>query len=501
MALTGNPLLKLLVIPVVIGAILIGVSMMGKKESAQSQGAATPTVTSEEAATLGIDGDTPADTLRTIVAESRQLKDQISKVIQENDSLKAANENLQGRLRNIDQNIEQKLNNTAQELQQQQENRSQTILDQVQKRLENLTHIPEAGDTDLPVGFGVRPEDGQHFQGAGSSSSDIVWIEPQDARAVDANGQPLAAGSTTQPSGFSFPTSFGNAVDRGQNALERIDDGLHPVGQQRSDLENRKLVRKTYTLPQNSTLMGSVAMSALIGRVPVDGTVNDPYPFKILIGPDNLTANGIELPDVAGAVASGTASGDWTLSCVRGQIRSLTFVFNDGTVRTFPAPAEEVNDNQSNNNQTANADQKTIQGGLGWISDPYGIPCIAGDRRSNAKEYLGNQSLLTAAGAGIAKLLDADENNTSTVFSGNGTSFGTTGTNSNSALNSILSGGVSDIRQWMNKLYGEAFAAVYVQPGARVAVHLDQQLAIDYELKGRKVDYSSGAAHATADLD
>lgn len=52
----------------------------------------------------------------------------------------------------------------------------------------------------------------------------------------------------------------------------------------------------------------------------------------------------------------------------------------------------------------------------------------------------------------------------------------------------------------MNKLYGEAFAAVYVQPGARVAVHLDQQLAIDYELKGRKVDYSSGAAHATADL-
>ncbi|MFO6096976.1 TIGR03752 family integrating conjugative element protein, partial [Pseudomonas aeruginosa] len=56
MALTGNPLLKLLVIPVVIGAILIGVSMMGKKESAQSQGAATPTVTSEEAATLGIDG-------------------------------------------------------------------------------------------------------------------------------------------------------------------------------------------------------------------------------------------------------------------------------------------------------------------------------------------------------------------------------------------------------------------------------------------------------------
>lgn len=33
MALTGNPLLKLLVIPVVIGAILIGVSMRRKARS------------------------------------------------------------------------------------------------------------------------------------------------------------------------------------------------------------------------------------------------------------------------------------------------------------------------------------------------------------------------------------------------------------------------------------------------------------------------------------
>ena len=54
---------------------------------------------------------------------------------------------------------------------------------------------------------------------------------------------------------------------------------------------------------------------------------------KVLIGADNLTANGIELPDVAGAVVSGTASGDWTLSCVRGQVRSITFVFHDGTIR------------------------------------------------------------------------------------------------------------------------------------------------------------------------
>lgn len=78
-------------------------------------------------------------------------------------------------------------------------------------------------------------------------------------------------------------------------------------------------------------------MTALLGRVPIDGKVTDPYPFKVLIGKDNLTANGIQLPDVEGAIVSGTATGDWTLSCVRGDVQSITFVFSDGTVRTVPS--------------------------------------------------------------------------------------------------------------------------------------------------------------------
>ncbi|WP_447444341.1 hypothetical protein [Pseudomonas aeruginosa] len=68
-----------------------------------------------------------------------------------------------------------------------------------------VEHVLLGGDADGDLAQGVAGEalDGELRQ--------IVWIEPQDARAVDANGQPLAAGSTTQPSGFSFPTSFGNA--------------------------------------------------------------------------------------------------------------------------------------------------------------------------------------------------------------------------------------------------------------------------------------------------
>jgi len=49
---------------------------------------------------------------------------------------------------------------------------------------------------------------------------------------------------------------------------------------------------------------------------------------------------------------------------------------------------------------------------------------------------------------------------------------------------------------WVNKLYGQAFAAVYVQPGAKVAVHLEKPLAIDFDPEGRKVDHRAGESHA-----
>ena len=254
-------------------------------------------------------------------------------------------------------------------------------------------------------------------------------------------------------------------------------------------------VKPTYTVPPNATLMGSVAMTALIGRVPIDGTVNDPYPFKILIGADNLTANGIDLPEVAGAVVSGTASGDWTLSCVRGQIRSVTFVFQDGTIRTLPGDSGNESRGDSQNSSNSGATQE----GLGWISDRHGIPCVAGKRRSNAQQYLGSQALITAAGVGAASLIKSDG---STVYAGNnGSSLGTVGISGSEAMNRLLASGVQDISQWVNKLYGQAFAAVYVEPGAQVAVHIEQPLTLDYDAKGRKVDHTLGGRHVTTDLD
>ncbi len=225
-------------------------------------------------------------------------------------------------------------------------------------------------------------------------------------------------------------------------------------------------------------------MTALIGRVPVDGAVVDAFPFKVIVGADNLTANGIDLPDLAGAVVSGTTSGDWTFSCVRGEIKSITFVFQDGTISTSPESSGKSNRGDS-------------QRSLGYLSDPHGIPCITGTKRSNAQEYLTSQLLITAAGAGAASLIDSTSGNFSYVTGNNGQTLGTVGITGNEALERILAGGVHEASEWANKLYGQAFAAVYVPPAAKVAIHIEEPIQIDYDPNGRKVNHRVGESHAS----
>src|SRR5699024_1480440 len=142
-------------------------------------------------------------------------------------------------------------------------------------------------------------------------------------------------------------SAFDTAVDTGRGAVARAGRtvaGTMPGGLASGDIRGAtasgRAVATTpvYTVPKNSTLAGSVSMTALLGRVPINGTVQNPYPFKVVVGRKNLTTNGIVLPEIKGAIVSGHGVGDWTLSCVRGTVQSITFVFADGRVRTVPEP-------------------------------------------------------------------------------------------------------------------------------------------------------------------
>ena len=472
----SNGLLKWLMVPLLLAVLLIFVKLLPDRKSTSSVPVDIESqLTPEEMKALGLEGDTPSDTVATLVAQVRQLRAELRNVQNEDQrpgdplSLRRFEETLEQRIQLA---LEQERQRAIEEQDESDSNtETQSLLQELQHRLDTLGQ--RGADTDVPVGFGLEDGDGARV------NNGMRWIEPEDAKPQDPSGP--------NETGIHFPTQFGPA----QKTLGAMADS---IASQASDGLERPYAKPTYTVPPNATLMGSVAMTALIGRIPIDGTVNDPYPFKVLIGADNLTANGIDLAEIAGAVVSGTASGDWTLSCVRGQIRSITFVFQDGTIRTLPG------DNDSQDNKQNSANSGATQEGLGWISDKHGIPCVAGKRRSNAQQYLGTQALITAAGVGVASMIKSDGNNT--VYAGNQSgSLGTVGVSGSEAMNRLLASGVQDISQWVNKLYGQAFAAVYVDPGAQVAVHIEQPLTFDYDPQGRKVDHTLGGHHVASELD
>ncbi|XVN15724.1 TIGR03752 family integrating conjugative element protein [Pseudomonas corrugata] len=473
----SNGLLKWLMIPMAFLVILVLVKLLPNRSSSSEPIEVQSQLTAEEIKALGLEGDTSSDTVATLVAQVRQLRADLKKAVSEREPRREEPESLHQFMDVIEQRIQLALENERQRLHEERkttgdDSETQWLLQDLQRQLDGL--YQKENPMDLPVGIGSYDGDDSDFR------RDIRWIEPDDALPQD-------TATPSSESGFSFPTRFGPT----QNPLSNLADTLSTRISRDVEVPT---VRPTYTVPPNATLMGSVAMTALIGRVPIDGTVNDPYPFKVLIGADNLTANGIDLPEIAGAVVSGTASGDWTLSCVRGQIRSITFVFQDGTIRTLPGDGRDGSDGSQNASNSG-----STQEGLGWISDQHGIPCVAGKRRSNAQQYLGSQALITAAGVGAASLIKSDN---ATVYAGSGGgAMSTVGISGGEAMNRLLASGVQDISQWVNKLYGQAFAAVYVEPGAQVAVHIEQPLALDYAPYGRKVDHTLGGRNDVTELD
>lgn len=450
MQIKSGILLKILVPVVVLVVTMIGVKSCGSQKSAQPQSGNTgaAALTREELSLLGIEGDTPQDTLRTLLGRIKTIqKNQDTLEIQsraltaENDRLRAQGENVEARISEAVAAVSQE--NTL--AQQQLADEQQRLTDLLESLLSTPPVSRNSADSVLPA---EPPE--------------TVWTEPQDS-------QPTISGSAAGSPAL-FPAAFGSAED---NAITRQKAELDRTAkQQTADVPGTPV----YTVPENATLTGSRAMTALLGRIPADGKVTDPYPFKILIGRENLTANGIELPDLAGAVVSGTATGDWVLSCVRGEVHSMTFVFTDGTVRTVPQAGKQGKGRSHRGS------------GIGWLSDESGVPCISGERKTNAATYLPTLFALSAAGAAADVMATGQGGSAADSASVTGALAGSAG---QVALGKAVSGGTNELAEWVKARYGQMFDAVYVPPGVPVAVHITRQITVDYEPDGRRVKYTT----------
>ncbi|EJX3102444.1 TIGR03752 family integrating conjugative element protein [Salmonella enterica] len=490
--LKSNALVKVLVPAVLLGAAGVGMRACtsGAPEQTATQQVPLPQLTPEQLRELGIEGDTPQDTLNTLVGKLGEVQRQQGDIMKENLALKEENRKLQAGNGQMDQRIADAVSEAEDRTQKALAQQKTTLTDQFNDMLSGLAPggggsssagSSQTSDNDIPVGLGLE-------SGGAAGSDGFRWAEPQDAVPAD----PQQGGQGQPPH---FATSFleDNPLIREKNALER--NANHRQGLDNGQDEGP--VDPVYTLPENATLVGSRAVTALLGRVPVNNKVTDPYPFKVMIGRDNLTANGIELPEVEGAIVSGTASGDWTLSCVRGSVTSITFVFSDGTVRTLPAPSD-----RTDNSGSENGGGSGNGGSIGWLSDNSGIPCISGERKSNASSYLPTIGLL-ALGTSAGDALTASQYTSNTTDSG-GITSALTGNAGQAVLGQALGGSFKDVAQWVKERYGQTFDAVYVPPGAQVAVHITRQLNIDYAEKGRRVKYDftlPGSDDHTGGLD
>lgn len=249
-----------------------------------------------------------------------------------------------------------------------------------------------------------------------------------------------------------------------------------------------------YTIPANATSVKDKLMTPLAGRIPVKGVVTDPYPFKLVFSDDTLAANGLRVPGLRQMVVSGYTEGDLVLSCVRGWVTSLTFVFADGTISTTSS-----NENNLGHFSKDNA--------LGYLSDDQGHPFIRGHLITNAPTVLGADVLLGAAQGAANAYAQSQTTSNSTIV---GTSSSTvTGSPGAYVAGQATSNAAAQVQQWWNDRAGQSFDAIYVstvdeqtgQP-VNVAVNFAKEIQIDYDPNGRKIVYAhTNNPHVTRSLD
>ena len=390
------------------------------------------------------DADTPADTLATLMANVAAMTRELQALKAENTQLRSDNQSLQTDRSIIESNLAQRLDERIEALRPPVDANAEAAqaVRELQERLDAVTELlgqlDGGEDAELPIGFGFATD----------PEEPLVWIAPLD-----------------QPDGAA-------------NVLTRFDNEAAGEG----------VRTPVHTVPRNATLIGATALTAMLGRVPVRGEVRDPMPFKVLTGATNLAANGQRIEGIAGMVWSGTAIGDWTLGCVSGELHSVTFVFADGTVQTLSSDEP----GSGGNNRRA----------LGWISDDRGVPCVAGTRKTNAGQFLGQR---LAVGTITAAADAAAAAQTTNVIRDTGAiSSSVDGDIGDYVLGRSLADGANEVADWLAERQAQNFDAVFVPAGASLVIHVDQELPIDLDPNARKlrhVEQATATTHHRRSLD
>jgi len=116
----SNALLKWLLNPVVLIVVVIGMRLFSGG-SPQSPTTANPQLTPDEMKAPGIEGDTPQDTVATLVAQVRQLRNELQSAVSDNKTQREENQRLRQQENAIEQRIQHALQTERSQLQREQQ--------------------------------------------------------------------------------------------------------------------------------------------------------------------------------------------------------------------------------------------------------------------------------------------------------------------------------------------------------------------------------------------
>jgi len=183
-------------VAVVLVLAIVKVINNGKVDKASTEVVEVPVLSEEEMENLGIQGDTPQDTVATLVGQVKAMRTEMKTAQAANEELMKENKRLRARERDIDSRIASGLAGERAKIKDDREEverakkEARSLLDKFRSAYEN--RLPGSKDEkELPVGFGLKEGEGSNFASDGDG---MVWIEPSDQRQAD----PKAGGSSRE---------------------------------------------------------------------------------------------------------------------------------------------------------------------------------------------------------------------------------------------------------------------------------------------------------------
>lgn len=305
--------------------------------------------------------------------------------------------------------------------------------------------------------------------------------------------QPLSVNQAEMPSsnGVSSSSMIGTVTDLSRTKpVNNVPSALNSVSEPITE-ENKKI--PYYTIPALSNLANTSLMTSLIGEVPQGNNFpQPPFPFLAIVGKEQLlAANGMHLPgSLAGMKISGYSVGVGSFvqgfACTRSYITKVLFVFDDGHF--------VVHGNDAGGNSIDPADT------LGYLSDPYGNPCMKGKYITNAPRVL---TLLMGASAisGFGDAVSQSQVTTLTGYDGGNTLL--TGDAATYAAGKGVAEGLDQASEYIKERLKGTFDVVYIPASlqghpTKVVANFTQTIPIDLEQQGRQLRYDNTTKSTTS---